>query len=114
MPSAWEAWWMHEEATDAPLRAAAAGEEAAERFGQVAGVAAGCRAGRGEHLGAAGADRDAVFAGEPVQGLDGAAEMGGDVVQGPVPGEVFLPEPGRVEVEDAGLLAGGSAGGRGF
>jgi hypothetical protein len=66
----------HEEAAEAPLRAAA-GEDVAERFMQVAGVAARCRA---EHFGAARADRDAVFAGEPVQGLDGAAELGGDVV----------------------------------
>ncbi len=28
-----------------------------------------------------------------------AADLGGDVVYGPVPGEVFLAEPGGVEVD---------------
>jgi hypothetical protein len=51
-----------------------------------------------------------VVAGEAVQDLDGAADLGGDVVQGTVPGEVFLAEPCRVEVEHAGLLARGPGG----
>ena len=54
-----------------------------------------------------------MVAGEAVQGLDGAADLGGDVVQGPVPGEVLLAEPGRVEVDHAGLLARGPGGGLG-
>ncbi len=45
----------------------AAGEGVAEWFGQVAWVAAGCRAGGDEHLATAGADGDAVFVGEPVE-----------------------------------------------
>src|ERR1022692_2837065 len=40
----------------------------------------------------------------------GAAELAGDVVQRPAPGEVFLAEPGQVEVEHAGLLARGPGG----
>ena len=64
-------------------------EGAAEWFGQVARVEAGCRAGRHAAAGAATADLDAVVAGEPVEGLQRAADLGGDVVQGPVPGEVF-------------------------
>jgi hypothetical protein len=51
-----------------------------------------------------------VVVGELVEGLDGAAELGGDVVQGVVPGEVFLAEPGWVKVDHAGLLAGRPAG----
>ena len=51
-----------------------------------------------------------MVVGELVEGLDGAAELGGDVVQGVVPGEVFLAEPGWVEVDHAGLLAGRPAG----
>jgi hypothetical protein len=102
----------HEQAVEAWPRAAA-GQGVTQWFGQVAGMAAGCRAGGDEYRAAAGADRDAVLAGEPVQGLDGAADLVGYVVEGPVPGEVFLAEPGRVEVEDPGLLAGGRAGGRG-
>ena len=51
-----------------------------------------------------------MVAGEAVQGLDGAADLGGDVVQGAVPGEVFPAEPGRVEVDHARLLAGGPGG----
>lgn len=102
----------HEQAVEAWQRVAA-GEGVAEWFGQVARVAAGCCGGGDEHRAAAGADGDAVLAGEPVQDLDGAADLAGDVVEEPVPGEVFLAEPGRVEAEDSGLLAGGRAGGRG-
>ena len=51
-----------------------------------------------------------MVAGELAEGLDAAAGLGGDVVQGAVPGEVFPAEPGRVEVGHAGLLAGGPGG----
>jgi hypothetical protein len=60
-------------------------EGAAEWFGQVARVGAGRRARRDVAAGAAAADGDAVVPGEPVQGLQRAADLGGDIVQGTVP-----------------------------
>ena len=98
-----------EQVVKAPSRAPP-DEGAAERFGQVARMDTGGRACRDVAAGAAAADGDAVVVGEPVQGLEGAADLAGDVVQGPVPGEVFPAEPGRVEVDHAGLLARGPGG----
>jgi hypothetical protein len=78
--------------------------------GRSRGWMPGGRGGGHVAAGAAGADEDAVVAGELVKGLDGAADLGGDVGQGTVPGEVFLAKPGWVEVDHAGLLARGPAG----
>ncbi|HEY3734217.1 MAG TPA: MerR family DNA-binding protein [Streptosporangiaceae bacterium] len=76
-----------------PGAAGRAGPGTGGRLGGAGGTGAGPRLPAAD---AAAADGDAVVVGEPVEGLDGAAELGGDVVQGPAPGVVFPAEPGRV------------------
>ena len=83
-----------------------AAEDLAERFGYLAGVASRGRA-RAEARGGAGrADGEAVLVGELLQYRRGAADLGGDVGQGAVPGQVLLAQPVQVDADGIGVLGG--------